>query len=237
MARQARLFIPECPMVLELQGIAGQHVFKTREAFALFHGQLPRSAAEERVLIHAYCMVPTGALLMISAGGASSAGRFVQNLNRHFSPAVRQVQAVNSNALWEPRFKSTVVQPGMHSLKACLFVEQLPMRTTGTPDLAAYPWSSFAAHAGVVNEAWITDLPEYWQLGNTPFERQGRYRQFSELGLGENDETELSRCLQKGWLWGEDAFCAGIQEQANRPVRPRPRGRPIINSKSTNQLK
>ena len=87
MARQARLFIPECPMVLELQGIAGQDVFKTREAFSLFHAQLPQSASEEDVAIHAYCLVPSGALLMISTAQAAQAGRFVQNLNRHFSPA------------------------------------------------------------------------------------------------------------------------------------------------------
>jgi putative transposase len=233
MARQSRLFIPECPMVLELQGVAGQEVFKTREAFSLFHAQLPQSASEEDVAIHAYCLVPGGALLMISTPQMGQVGRFVQNLNRHFSPAVRQVQTVHSSSLWEPRFKSTVVQPGLHSLKACLFVEQLAMRTAGAPDLATYPWSSFAAHAGVVNEAWLVDLPIYWQLGNTPFERQSRYRQFSEQGLGEHDSIALSECLRKGWLWSDDVFCTQIQELANRPVRPRPRGRPTIKNQST----
>lgn len=227
MARQARLFIPECPMMLELQGIAGQEVFKTREAYLLFHEQLPKSAAEEDVALHAYCLVPTGALLMISAPEALKVGRFVQNLNRHFSPAVRQVQQINSSALWEPRFKSTVIQPGSRSLKACLFVEQLATRQSGARDLATYPWSSFAAHAGVVNEAWLIDLPVYWQLGNTPFERQSRYRQFSEQDLAESDTAGLLECLQKGWLWSDDAFCEQIQDLANRPVRPRPRGRPL----------
>jgi len=65
-------------MVLELQGIAGQDVFKTREAFSLFHAQLPQSASEEDVAIHAYCLVPAGALLMISTAQAAQAGRFVQ---------------------------------------------------------------------------------------------------------------------------------------------------------------
>lgn len=233
MARQARLFVPECPMVLELQGIAGQDVFKTREAFSLFHAQMPQSASEEGIAVNAYCLVPGGALLMISAPQAVQVGRFVQNLNRHFSPAVRQVQTVSSSAIWEPRFKSTVVQPGLRSLKACLFVEQLAARVTGAPDLATYPWSSFAAHAGVVNEAWLVDLPFYWQLGNTPFERQSRYRQFSEQGMGEQDMAALSECLRKGWLWSDDAFCAQIQDLANRPVRPRPRGRPTIKNQST----
>lgn len=233
MARQARLFIPDCPMVLELQGVAGQDVFKTREAFSIFHTQLPLSAADEGIALHAYCMVPARALLLVSSPQAQNVGRFVQNLNRHFSPAVRQLQVVPSSALWEPRFKSTVVQPGLRSLKACLFVEQLAARATGTPDLATYPWSSFAAHAGVVNEAWLVDLPAYWQLGNTPFERQSRYRQFSEQGLGDRDGATLEASLQKGWLWADDEFCVEIQDVANRPVRPRPRGRPLKATHST----
>lgn len=226
MARLARLFIPDCPMVLELQGVAGGEVFKTREAFALFHQQLPVSAHEEAVSLHAYCLVPTGAQLMLSAQQGLHVGRFVQNLNRHFSPAVRQVQQNNSSMLWEPRFHSTVVQPGVRSLKACLFVEQLATRLIGTPDLATYPWSSFAAHAGVVNEAWLVDLPVYWQLGNTPFERQSRYRHFSELGLSQFDLESLGDCLAKGWLWAEDEFASHVEALANRPPRPRPRGRP-----------
>lgn len=227
MARQARLFIPECPMVLELQGVAGHAVFKSREAFSLFHSRLPLSASEEGVVLHAYCMVVDRVLLMVSATEAGQVGRFVQNLNRHFCHAVKQVQPMPGASLWEARFKSTVVQPGAHALKACLFVEQLAQRTGNTPDLATYPWSSFAAHAGVVNEAWLTDLPVYWQLGNTPFERQSRYRQFSDAGLGSVAEQALGFCLQKGWLWADDEFAATIQAQANRPVRPRPRGRPI----------
>jgi putative transposase len=226
MARQARLFVPECPMVLELQGIAGQDVFKTREAFSLFHSHLPKSAVAEGVVLHAYCLVPQRVLLLISSPQAQQVGRFIQNLNRYFSPLVRQVQPVQSSAIWEPRFKSTVIQPGLHSLKACLFVEQLAARATNTSDLATYPWSSFAAHAGVVNEAWLADLPAYWQLGNTPFERQSRYRQFSEQGLDARDGASLAECLQKGWLWGDEIFCTKIQELANRPVQPRPRGRP-----------
>ncbi|HEX4843242.1 MAG TPA: hypothetical protein VFV57_06185 [Limnobacter sp.] len=226
MARQARLFIPDCPMLIALQGLGGQRVFKTREAFALFHRILPQSAQAEGVAVHAYCMVPGAAMLLLSAREASQPGRFVQHLNRHFSPAVRQIQPVEFHALWEARFKSTVVQPGPRALKACLFVEQLAMREAGASDLATYPWSSFAAHAGVVNEPWLTDLPMYWQMGNTPFERQTRYRQFSEQGASAAEHADLQACLHKGWLWSDDAFCVQVQDLANRSVRPRARGRP-----------
>ncbi|HEY1059207.1 MAG TPA: hypothetical protein VGE55_10810 [Limnobacter sp.] len=226
MARQARLFIPECPVVLELQGVGGQDVFKTREAFAFFRDRLPVSAREEGVQVHAYGLATVGAMVMLLVTDAQQAGRFVQNLNRHFSPVIKDAQPTLGGPVWEPRFKSTVVQPGSRSLKACLFVEQLALRVHQTLDLATYPWSSYAAHAGVVNEPWLADLPSYWALGNTPFERQSRYRQFSEQGFSDRDQRELTECIHKGWLWSDDAFFQQVEPLANRAARPRPRGRP-----------
>lgn len=225
MARLARLYIPECPVLLQLQGVNGQAVFNTRDAFSVFHARLLPSAQEERVLIHAYAMTPGQVLLLMHAPNADAAGRFVQNLNRHFSAWAR-VQAPNVSTLWEARFKSTVVQPGVRSLKACLYVEQLPLRGRNTDDLATYPWSSFGAHAGVVNEPWLVDLPSYWGLGNTPFERQSRYRHFADHGLSQADLAAVGHCLDKGWLWGDDDFALTVAELANRSPRPRPRGRP-----------
>lgn len=226
MARQARLFIPQCPVVLELQGVNGRQVFKNREAFAFFHARIPVSASEERVQVHAYCLVPSGAMFLVSTTQAAAVGRFVQNMNRHFSAHVRLSQSEVSGNLWEPRFKSTVVQPGLRSLKACLYVDAYAERMAQTHDLAAYQWGSHAAHAGVINEPWLTDLPAYWQLGNTPFERQSRYRQFSEQGLSQAELHELEGCLYKGWLWSDAVFCEQVADSANRPPRPRPRGRP-----------
>jgi putative transposase len=227
MARQSRLFIPECPLILQLQGIAGQEVFRTREAFELFRNQLPISAAQEAIDLHAFCLVPSGVMLMVSALKAPSVGRFVQNLNRYFSSVIRQIYQTHPGSSWEPRFKSTVVQPGIYSLKACLYVEQFAVRAAGVHDLFCYPWSSFSIHTGAVNEPLLVDLPSYWQLGNTPFERQSRYRQFGEQGLDTVDNQELTNCLKKGWLWGDNLYCSDIQSVANRSVRPRPRGRPV----------
>mgnify|MGYP000735792010 CR=1 FL=1 len=226
MARQARLFIPQCPVLIELQGVNGLQVFKTREAFAFFHARVPVSAVEEGVQVHAYCLVPAGVMLLVSTEQASSVGRFIQNLNRYFSPQVRQLQPGLAGNLWEPRFKSTVVQPGSRSLKACFYVDAYAERLGQTHDLAAYQWSSYAAHSGVVNEPWLTDLPAYWQLGNTPFERQSRYRQFSEQGLSQVESQEIHACLHKGWLWSDPVFCEQVADSANRSPRPRPRGRP-----------
>lgn len=226
MARQARLFIPDCPILIELQGVGQMPVFKSREAYRMFRDRLPISASEEQVDIHAYCICPSQVALLISAAQATQPGRFIQNLNRHFSPGIKQIQNIQSASVWEPRFKSTVVQPGMRSLKASLYVELMAMRLGQTPDPLTYPWSSFGVHVGVLTEPWITDLPAYWALGNTPFERQIAYRQLAENSYSSAEQAELQGCLQKGWLWADASFAEAVGPLANRSVRPRSRGRP-----------
>lgn len=226
MARQARLFIPDCPILIELQGVGQMPVFKSREAYRMFRDRLPFSANEEHVDIHAYCICPSQVALLISATESSQPGRFIQNLNRHVSPGIKQIQNIQSASVWEPRFKSTVVQPGMRSLKASLYVELLALRLGQTPDPITYPWSSFGVHVGALTERWINDLPAYWALGNTPFERQVAYRQLADNSYSQSEQAELEDCLHKGWLWSDSQFADAMESQANRAVRPRARGRP-----------
>lgn len=227
MARQARLFIPQCPVLLELKSLGGVDVFKTREVFMGVRDRIPKSAQEEDIEIHAYCLVSTGALFMLSTDQSQAVGRFVQNLNRHLAPLIRQQEGKSMVVVWAPRFKSAVVQPGERSLQALWYVDTWGGRFGQILDVEAYAWSSYAAHIGNAAHPWLVDLPSYWQLGNTPFERQHRYKQFSEQGVSLRHVEELERCLQGGWLWSDDAFFLQVQPLANRPPRPRPKGRPL----------
>jgi putative transposase len=227
MARQQRLFIPDCPTLIRLQGIADQVVFPNRQAYAFFHARLPISAEQEGVQVHAYGLSASTAFLLVRSSQVEQLGRFVQNLNRHFSPVIKTFALAPAHCVWAARFKSTEIEPGLRSLKACLYVESLGGVLMQASDLLAYPWSSFAAHAGVRNEPWLVDLQHYWQLGNTPFERQSKYKEFTEQGSSAKETKSLESCLARGWLWGSTEFCQSVAHTANRAVMPRPRGRPL----------
>ena len=75
-------------------------------------------------------------------------------------------------------------------------------------------------------DAAIVDPPEFWQLGNTPFERESRYRRLLDEGLDERLTHPLLRALRAGTACGSAAFLHGLSEQVSRPLIPRPRGRP-----------
>lgn len=226
MARLPRLFVPDCPMLIELQGVAGLSVFKSRASYLAFIECLRGSVEQTEACVHAFCLVSNKAQLLLSPRTAEEAGRLVQHINRKFIPALQREASLIGSTTWEPRFRSTVVQPGSRSLTAMLFVEQLALREGITTDLSSYPWSSFQHHGGSEPYTWLAPLAGYWQLGNTPFERQLAYSQFAQGGLTRQIELDLSFCLQRGWMWADDYFTRQVEGLANRPVKPRRRGRP-----------
>lgn len=93
--------------------------------------------------------------------------------------------------------------------------------------------ASYAHHAGLAIDPVLTDHPLYWALGNTPFERQRRYRALAEQTL---DATRCEAALEaayKGWIFGDDAFKRQCERLSSRRVAPLQRGRPRKSCTST----
>jgi putative transposase len=71
----------------------------------------------------------------------------------------------------------------------------------------------------------LVDLPEVWQLGNTPFEREAAYRTLL-VQVALRDAPQMRAAALGGWVIGSPAFQAQLAVLEGRPARPRPRGRP-----------
>jgi putative transposase len=122
-----------------------------------------------------------------------------------------------SGTLWEGRFRCAVVEPGASRLAALQWVD----------GLSAEPGLTSAAHrAGGVRDPLLSDLPEFWLLGNTPFEREAAWRQRLAEGLPAAESAGLRRAALGGWAVGSSDFQTAVAAAAQRPAAPRPRGRP-----------
>ena len=76
--------------------------------------------------------------------------------------------------LWDGRFRCGVVEPGPTRLQALCLID----------GAAADPGLTSAAHRlGGPRDGLLIDPPEYWQLGNTPFEREAAYRRLLDAGV------------------------------------------------------
>ena len=208
-----------------LQCRAGQAMFVDDEDRRRYGVALLESSREHAVAVHAYALLDDQVLLLASAPAPASLGRFMQAVGRRYVRPFNRRHA-RRGALWEGRFRSTVIDPASFLLECMRLIEQAPVRRGSVSQAGDWVWSSAAHHAGRKTDSIVTEHVVYWQLGNTPFERQARH--VREIGVMLADDTviELLTAARHGWPLGSAVFLRGLAEATERPVQRRPRGRP-----------
>jgi putative transposase len=219
MARLPRLVLPgQAHYVIQRAhgGLAGRGVFADADDRTSYLAALREAAAAEHVLLHAYALLADEVQLLATPAEAPALGRMVQGLARRYGSAYNR-RHQHRGSLWDGRFRCAVVEPGPTRLAVLSLID----------GAAAEPGQTSAAHrTGGARESLLTDPPEVWKLGNTPFEREAVYREVLAQGLAPAHAEALRRAALGGWAVGSAAFAREVAEMAARPASPRPRGRP-----------
>jgi putative transposase len=183
------------------------------------------SMRERAVAIHAYALMDDHVLLLATPAQGASLSQLVQAVGRRYVKAFNHRHG-RSGPLWEGRYRASVVDAAAHLLNCILLVEQAPVRAGLVPHAGDWPWSSAAHHGGRKVDSIVTEHAAYWQLGNTPFEREARHARASATLLPDSDAQRLLASAEHGWPMGSEAFLQGLAQATDRPLRPRTRGRP-----------
>jgi putative transposase len=177
---------------------------------------LQEAAAAERVQVHAYALLPAELHLLVTPEQPTGLSRLVQALGRRYGSAYNRRHG-RRGTLWDGRYRCAVVEPGATRLNALRLID----------GLSADPGATSAGpHTGGMRAALLRDLPEFWALGNTPFEREAALRTLLAQGLPAGVADSLRQSALGGWAAGSMAFAATVAQACDRPARPRPRGRP-----------
>ncbi len=225
MARLPRLAVAGQLHLLVQRGHNGQAVFLGADDFDAYRQQLCDAAREHRVAVNAYSLVANEVLLLVTPGEADALGRMVQTLGRRFVRGYN-LRHQRRGALWEGRFASTVVDAARHGIDCLRFVDAAPVEAGLVLHAADHPWSSAAHHVGDRVDPLVTELAVYWHLGNTPFEREARFRQLLQEPLPAQERNLLRQSALKSWVVGDKRFQALLADQTDRRLVPMPRGRP-----------
>lgn len=185
----------------------------------LLAGAIPRWG----VVVHAYSLGRTRTLLLLTPATGEAVSRLVQDLCRRLAAQLRHSWG-RTGPLLVGRFRSTILEPGPHLLDAMTYVEQLSLRED--EPLATPGCSSAEAHCGGARNALISDHPDYWRTGNTPFEREVRHRERLAEALNEKSVMQFDAALSGGWPLGGEAFLQEVAQQLHRRLVPRSPGRP-----------
>lgn len=220
MARQPRLSLPGVVHFLVQKGHNGGAIARDPVDAEQLQRILREAAREHRVALHAFALLPGRLLVLGTPATAEGISRLMQAIGRRHAAAFNRRHG-RSGALWDGRFQSTLVEDGEPTLQVLALIDADPA-ADGQRPLA----SNRAHRSGGPRDPELVDPPAYWQLGNTPFEREARYRERLVDALPEAAQLALQRALTRSAAYGSAAFVARMALLAGRELQPRPRGRP-----------
>ncbi len=175
--------------------------------------------------VHAYVLMPNHFHLLATPEQADSLPRMMQAVGRAYVRAFNQAHG-RSGTLWEGRYRSTLLQAERHLLACMAYFDLNPVRNSLVQAAADYPWSSHQHYAGLRSDAWLMAPPHYWSLGNTPFAREAAYAEMVHAGISTAQQEALTQSVLGGWVLGDAAYVAKLQQAVPRRLsRARP-GRP-----------
>jgi putative transposase len=216
MARLPRLVIPGLAHCLIQRGHGGRPVFVDDEDRAAYLTALREAAREGGVQLLAWALLDTQVVLLARPEAAQDLSRLMQSVGRRYVSAYNRRHG-QAGTLWDGRFRCAPVEPGAGLLDLLAWVDGLaddPRHTSASLRLAGQP-DTLLAHP-----------PEFWALGNTPFEREAAYRRRLAAGTSPGQAERWRAAASGGWPIGSMPFVAGLAARTARPVRPRPPGRP-----------
>ncbi|QQX84123.1 transposase [Cupriavidus necator] len=225
MARLPRFSPAGLPALVLQRGNNRQPVFLGPDDYLHYLDCLRMAAREHDLAIHAYTLRPNHVHLVATPKGTDSLSLTMQAVGRRYARYFNRV-ASRTGTLWEGRFRSAVFDPARWMLPAMLYVEGNALRAGEVSTPEADRWSSYHHHAGIEASPFVSDHSAYWELGNTPFERQSNYRMLTAEGLSGKTLETLRGHAHSGWPLGDEAFLAQLERHATRRVQPLPKGRP-----------
>ena len=225
MARLPRLVIPHQPHHIIQRGNDRQVIFRDPADYQTFLDWLREAAKQYQVSIHAYVLMSNHLHILATPNDETGLAKMMQWVGRHYVPYFN-LKYQRSAALWQGRFKTSVIDSERYFMVCSRYIELNPVRAGIAHNPVEYHWSSYQHHIGLGANPLITDHALYWALGNTPFEREAAYKSLTEQGISTTELAQMRSCF-KGWVIGSDQFKAQLEKQTARRVAPAPKGRPV----------
>ena len=232
MARLPRLTLPGYPHHAIQRGNNRQPIFTSTSDREFLLALLEENATKFDVAIHAYVLMGNHFHLLVSPHTADGLPQMMQAVGRRYVRLFNDSHS-RSGTLWEGRYKSTLIQTDRYLLACMAYIDLNPVRAGLSAQAADYPWSSYGHYAGLRTDRLITPHPLVWELGNTPFAREGAYADLVRSGLAAQEQADLTESVLRGWALGEADFVADLQTKTGRRVAKAAVGRPFLEKNQT----
>ena len=225
MARAKRLALAGELHHLLQRGHNRQSVFVDDSDRVSYLSLLRDAAIEYGVAIHAYTLLDAEVHLLATPREALGVSRLMQSMGRRYVAKFNRRHG-RSGTLWAGRFRASLIEGAALGIEAVVYVETLQVCSGQTNAAADWDWSSARHHLGQRRDPLITEIPGYWALGNTPFERELAHAHKLKEGVDRTLGERLAAAVLQGRAVGSDSFSASVAKRSGIPAQARPRGRP-----------
>jgi len=225
MARQARIVIPGQAMHVLVRGNNRETLFHEPADYTTYLDWLRTAAAQFSVAVHAYALMPNHVHLLLTPKEPQSLAKLMQSLGRRYAQFFNQKHG-RTGTIWEGRYRSSLIDPD-YLLHCQRYIELNPVRSGLESRPTDYPWTSYASHIGGKADVWLQDHPRFWDLGNTPFERQMAWANWVKEGAPYSEDRAITEAILRSKPWASPEYAKTLFKDNLEAMQIRPRGRPI----------
>ena len=225
MPRPKRVDLPGLAHHLIVRGNDRQVIFHSDEDRSYFLERLGQARAHRQCDIHAFVLMDNHVHILATARVPCGISRMMQDVGRAYVKRVNW-KYKRTGALYEGRFKSSLVETGSYFLTCMRYIELNPVRARMVDHPAQFAWSSFGQNITGEPSGLIEAHPEYLGLGRDTDSRAAAYRRLFEHEITAVELEAIRRSAQQSCALGGDEFCRAVEAMLLRPVAFVPQGRP-----------
>jgi putative transposase len=221
MPRSKRIVIPGIPHHIVQRGNHRMNVFLDDNDRLVFLRMLSEVSAQHGLINLGYSLMTNHEHLVAIPKEESSLARALRDLLGPYAAYFNRKYGLNGR-LWQGRFYSTILDEE-HFWAVLRYIELNPVRAGMVQWAEQYPWSSAAAHCGLVEESLLSPLP-------SGVVSMGDWSEWLKTGNSKGEVKFIRECTKTGRPCGNEYFIKELEQRIGRILTPRKVGRPSIHA-------
>ena len=227
MPRRPRIQLDGVPLHIVQRGHHREPCFFAEEDYASYLHWLGEALAETQCALHAYVLMTNHVHLLLTPKKAEAVPRLIMSVGRRYVQFINRAYG-RTGALWDSRYKSSVIQADTYLLTCQRYIELNPVRAAMVSDPAHYRWTSYRRNALGVADSRVTAHALFLALGSTDRSRQAAYRALFRAHLDKAAIDDIRLALNQNQPLGNARFYAKIERMTGVRREARARGRPQL---------
>lgn len=225
MTSTERLLLEHHPHHLMRKSQKDHPIFSGAEDYRFCLRQIELLRQEYQLQLHAWCLLPDRVHVLVTAEKSKEhLSMFMKALTCRSSLRNRSIHG--KSLPWDPRFRSSPVEPGNWMLATMCYIERLPALKGFASSAYQHEYSSYRMRLGKTEQYWLADPEEYQRLGKDVHERAQAYRLYMKEGLDANEIHTIETSLQRNRLTGSQRFVEEVYKRYGVLALNRGPGRP-----------